>query len=262
MNISINNTLPFESKIKFVKEFPCYDDKIRNLCRSKTFVDYPWTVETMKTGTNLNTYGVKDCFVIALTDGEDSALMHLANWTEEEAEDAHVNKFDIENIKKVLTEKYDLTKKNIHGLILGGWQNDDKFGLMTSTANNYNALMNFFKEQNIPMSVICQRKDVTRDPYDSNGPGRYAMLYKEDEDTFYITNTLTRDQCYSNWRVYEVDINSGMIEYSEFEKVYNTCGSYYYKETRKKASIEDYLKSQFEFVFIRPEDELILGDEK
>ena len=254
--LTVSNNLSFQSKIKFVAEYPTFDKLYRTYCNSSHFVDYPWTIETMKTGINLGTWNVKDCLAAIITDGIDSAAIHLATRNDAEAKKDNVTKFDIKNIKAVLSEKFDLGRKGLHGILLGGWNSklNPAWLNIPNKRKEYKELSGLFRECKIPMTEICQRRYVTRSPYDDFGQEYYHLLYIESDDTFYISNSATGWTYEDKYPQREVDIYPDGVEYSVYKRVIDKQGMVYYKESRKKSSVENYLKSQFEIVSLRNGD--------
>ena len=241
-----NNFVNFTSKIKFIPESPDFE----NICADQSgHVTYPWTIETLKTGNNLYTTGVIDCFAIILTDGKESVCAHLCVRDKYEAIKDGVNKFDVENIKAVLSKKFNLSRKNLHGIMLGGWSDSSNSPHcdIPDREKEYNELKNLFKELKIPMTYICQRKYLNQNPYAWYRQPRYGLAYREDEDSFYITNELTAAYPYNLHSKPEVEVLPDGIEYTQYNRVLDGY-KIDYVETRRKAEPQDYLKTQFEDV--------------
>ena len=179
MRISSDN-INFTSKIKLISQDK-FNNKIKAINKTTEQVTYPWTIETLKKGSNLFTTNVMDCIVICLTNGVNALMAHLGIRDREQASRDGVKEFNIDNIEYNLAKNIDLNDKKLHGFIFGGIQ-----FLKDATSGNTPQLIqikNLFKKYKIPYSIIAAKKDV-------HLFGKNSLLYSQNEDTLFITNNL------------------------------------------------------------------------
>ena len=232
MKIESNN-LTFQSKIKFI-DSGVFKEKISKLNPKIHEVGYPWNPDTMKKGKNLFTTSIMDCIAGGVVDNNSVTMFHMCTLNQAQAKKNRLKGFDIKNFGRRLLEKIDLTKENLHGFILGGFQMEEN---SKYNVNKLRKIKKVFEENQIPYSIFGARRDV-------HYFGRYSILYDNKEDTLYITNSLA-GQRGLNGKGKELEVlGNNRIFYHTYTK---TRGKYGVDYIRKEytGSTEDYLKSQF-----------------
>ena len=249
MQIS-NNTINFQSKYKFVNAEE-FKKLTANLSTKTNFVDYPWTIETMKHGKNLYTTGLMNCIAGLITDGSDSntVMFHLATRTPWEAKRDFVSRFSIKNIEQRIKEKIDLNNKSLHAFFIGGFSVPSR-KKMDDTSQFWH-LKGIADKYGIPCSIIGLRKDV-------HHFGHYGIYYNNDSDTVYLTNTLTdSDICY-NYEgkiVNEIEPVENEVIYADYKKVPHEIAGWTYEREFKKSDLETFFKHEFKEVSLCELDE-------
>lgn len=244
MKINSDNQT-FTSRIKFVN-YPVLNDKIKHLNPKKHEVGYPWNEDTMKKGKNLFTTSIMDCIAGGVIDNNSVTMFHLCTLNQAKAKQHRLKGFSIKTFERRLLEKIDLTKDNLHGFILGGFQMEEN--------SKYNAailkkIKKIFNENQIPYSIFGARKDV-------HFFGRYAALYNNKEDTLYISNTLAGSRGI-NGRGKELDVlTDNKLLYHTYTKIRGKYGVDYIREEHT-GTAEDFLKSQFREVSVCKLDKFI-----
>lgn len=240
------NDVNFNSKIKLITP-KTFNSLIAESNGYIEEVAYPWTIETLKTGKNLFTTKIMDCIAICLTNGKKSLLAHLGIRNREEAEKDSVNEFDINNIEKNLTQKVDFNDKNLHGIIFGGMQFYDNPS--SGNTKQLNQIKNLFEKYKTPYSIIGARKDI-------HFFGKYSLLFNQDLDTLFITNTHFDSNGIlgeHEHKEMELDKNNN-VKYVVYDQVKSKFGWIDYIPRRVSTSIEEYFKSQFYQVQLNKKD--------
>lgn len=244
-----NDNINFQSKIKFVSE-PQFD-KVWMKSPDKTkFVSYPWTIETLQKGyKNLFTREICDCIAGFITNGKENLMFHLMTRNKKQAKKDKVKPFDINNIEEQIKQSINLKDKNTHAIILGGLKSTDKD---LDNHDCFNQIVKLFGKYQIPCSIFGPRKDLPLP-----GFGEYSMLYTQDNDTLWITNSKT-ESIYNGEHLIEVK-NNGII-YNLYETINENSDLYnrlYNSKTRVKTGAEEFFKSRFEEVKLCNLDEFI-----
>ena len=224
-----NNSVNFKSNIKFVN-YKDFTKKIEFLKDDIQEVPFPWTIETMKTGKNLYTVGVMECLSGFVTDGKDTAMFHLGTRNKKLADEAGVKPFDINNIETVFKSKFDLTKRFLHGFILGAFD---------SNKDKLEQLKQMFAKYNIPCSVFAVRKDI-------HYYGKYSLLYTQDNDKLVISNNLTEAKPLMNrsGKGYELRVDGNKVAYTTYIKGRDKYGVTY-EDVHHIGTPQDFFESQF-----------------
>ena len=236
MHICSNN-VNFNSRIKIITPAN-FNKQVSNLNGTIQEVYYPWTIETLKCGKNLFTTQLMDCIAIFLTNGKNSLLAHLGIRNKTQAQRDNVKEFDINNIEEKLLTQFDFEDSNLHGIIFGGMQyNDDP---TSGNTPQLSQIKNLLKKHKTPFSIIGARKNV-------HYFGEYSLLFNQNKDTLFITNTLFDSNGVSgNCNHKEMELNlESKVDYNVYKKMFNKEGLIYYKKRRIRTSFEEYFKSQF-----------------
>lgn len=238
----------FKSKIKLVNysDFRAMTD---GLSKKKHEVGRPWTAGTMKFGKNLYTTNLLDCICVAIVKGKKVKLGHLCTMNREEALERNQKPFDISEVERRLFEGIDTDDENIHGFILGGFNYGNK------NLNNYREVRQveqLFQKRDIPYTAVCGRKDVHQF-------GRFGIFYKNNEDTFYISTTLTelpaKEYDSLKTRPRAVEINDNGVTYNAYRNDLK-YGKYYDWE-RKCGTAKTFFEDQYCNVRISEFDEIV-----
>ena len=240
------NSVSFNSKIKLITPSQ-FNKQLTEFKEPAKEVTYPWTIETLKTGNTLFTTKILDCIAICLTNGKTSLLAHLGIRNREEAKRDNVKEFDIDNIENKIVQELDFKDKNLHAIIFGGMQcSDDPNSGNTPKLNQLKILFDKYK---ISYSIIGARKDV-------HFFGRYSLLFNQNEDTLYITNThFNSDGICGKCNHKEMELNfDNKVDYNIYQKTFDNNGSASYHKKRVRTSIETYFKSQFRQVKLNKYD--------
>ena len=168
-----NDNISFQSKIKFIS-YKDFTQKVSTLNKKKHYVTYPWTPDTMKKGKNLYTDNIMDCIAGGVVDGGKVVMFHICTRTHNEALRTRQRGFDVNEIKRRISEKVDLANKNLHAFILGGFQMGEK---SMDNSQKLNKMVKIFENLEIPCTVIGGRCDT-------HIFGRYGMFYENKSDTF------------------------------------------------------------------------------
>ena len=240
-----NDNISFQSKIKFIS-YKDFTQKVSALNKKKHYVTYPWTPDTMKKGKNLYTDNIMDCIAGGVVDGGKVVMFHICTRTHNEALRTRQRGFDVNEIKRRISEKVDLANKNLHAFILGGFQMGEK---SMDNSQKLNKMVKIFENLEIPCTVIGGRCDT-------HIFGRYGMFYENKSDTFFITNTHTVAKShFGMFPAVEVKPN-GNILYDLFRKNESALGPKYFR-TRKYSDAKEYLKNQFKMFYVSKFDEFV-----
>ncbi len=244
MKINSDNQT-FQSKIKFV-DYQIFKDKIAHLNPKKHEVGYPWNADTMKKGKNLFTTSILDCIAGGVIDNNSVTMFHLCTLNQEKARQNRLKGFSIKEFQRRLLEKIDLSKENLHGFLLGGFQMEEN---SKYNVNRLRKIKKIFEENLIPYSIFGARRDV-------HFFGRYTALYNNKEDTIYISNTLAGSRGL-NGMGKELDVlEDGKLLYHTYTKIRRKYGVDYVRKEHT-GSAEDFLKSQFREVSLCKPDHFV-----
>ena len=232
--MQINSASPsFKSKIKFIN-YQVFKDKINCLNPKKHEVGYPWNADTMKKGKNLFTTSILDCIAGGVIDNNSVTMFHICTLNQAKAKKNRLKGFSIDNFERRLLQKTDLTKDNLHGFILGGFQMEENSKYNVSILRK---IKKIFEQNMIPYSIFGARKDV-------HFFGRYAALYNNKEDALYISNTLAGSRGI-NGKGKELDVlGDNKLLYHTYTKIRGKYGVDYIRNEHT-GTAEDFLKSQF-----------------
>jgi len=139
-----STSISFKSTIKLItpQEFKSLT---KHLNPKRHEVGWPWTADTMKKGKNLFTTDIMDCIAGGIVDGGKVTMFHLGIYNQHKAKMKHQKGFSIENFKRRILEKINLNNENLHGIIIGGFQQspNDKYNV-----NTLNKIIKFYEENN------------------------------------------------------------------------------------------------------------------
>lgn len=250
MQINYDN-INFQSKIKFISEPQFNKVLIKLPCLSTKFVSYPWTIETLKKGyKNIFTREICNCIAGFITNGKDNLMFHLMTRNKKQAKKDKVKPFNINNIEEKLKQSINFKDQNIHAIILGGLKSVDK-----DLDNNdcFNQIVKFFSKYQIPCSIIGPKKDLP-----ISGFGEYSILYTQDNDTLYITDSRTESPFRGKK---EIEVKNDCIIYNLYKTIDENLNLNDRLSSdiipRVKTGTEDFLKSRFENVKLCSFDEFV-----
>lgn len=123
MRITSDNQT-FKSGIKFI-DYQVFKDKINKFSPKKHEVSYPWNADTMKKGEKLFTTSIMDCIAGGVIDNNSITMFHLCTLNQAQAKKNRLKGFSINNFERRLLGKIDLSKDNLHGFLLGGFQMEE-----------------------------------------------------------------------------------------------------------------------------------------
>lgn len=249
-NVYIPKYTPnFKSKIKLVN-YRDFMAMTEGLNKKKHFVGEPWIPENMRMGKNLFTTNILDCIAVAMVSGGKVKLGHFCTMNRQEAADAKQKPFNISEVKRRLLEGINPEDENIHGFIFGGFNQGDK------SLDNYKdvrSVEQIFQRFNIPYTAICGRKDV-------NHFGRFGIFYKNKEDTFYVSTTLTelpaKEYTSIADRPIAVEIKDGKVMYNDYKRNLLAPKKSYDWE-RKEGTAKNFFEDQYCDVKLSEFDEIV-----
>lgn len=244
MKIKTQDNLSFTSKIKFI-DSQQFAKRLDTSAKNLEEVTYPWTIETLKKGEVLYTNKILDCIAICLTNGYNSLMAHLGIRNKKQAQQDGVKEFDINNIEQQLSKSIDLKDENLHGFILGGLQLKDDVN--SGNTKQLDQIKTLFEKYKIPYSIIAARKDV-------HYFGRYSLLFNQNEDTLFVTNTLFDSYGLDGKKQKEMFFLGDTIAYNTYTKFMDEKGVNY-RKTRIYSSVEKYFKNQFRQVQLNKIDQ-------
>jgi|GEM_PF-2070853 len=210
MQISLNNNLSFQSKIKFVSSTEFERLPLEKMREAKEYVGYPWLINQAIIKERGYTDRVCSCNAGGIQNSQQLLLFHLLP-------DCH----ELDKIEKVLNEKIPELRSqnaNLRGLIIGG----DNF---SGSILVFEKLKSIFEKFKIDTSIIWGQKvrgcrvfySVKKDTWIVNSP-KATTSYPQEVETLedlknnfeYIKISNQDKLCIGKTRIKNSDANQGL----------------------------------------------------
>lgn len=241
MNISSNNNLIFQSKIKMITPEK-FKDLTKSLNPKKYEIMYPWQPENMKTGKKFFTTQIMDCLAGLVIGKNKATMFHLVTASRGLAKKHRIKGFNINKIEYKLLEKINDTEENVHAFIIGGFKSNPEKSKYNWT--RMDKIKKIFEDRGIPYSILGGRKDV-------HYYGKYSIMYNHKDDTIYVTNNLINRKYSANKEAEAEIFDDGKMLFHTYERDLKVL----YKRVRHIGTVEDFMKSQFQEVKLSCFDE-------